>query len=78
MALSNSKLCWTLRPNFKYVAGPDEQPSNWGILYLKGSVETSKPCQGLQGIKGRWIILRFCVELLLLMDRGNRPKPWVT
>ncbi|NLP03649.1 MAG: DTW domain-containing protein [Fibrobacter sp.] len=46
MALSNSKLLVGLSwPNFKYVAGPDEQPSNWGILYLKGSAETSKPCQ---------------------------------
>lgn len=45
LALKNSKikvgLSW---PSFKSVAGPNEQPSQWGILYLSTS-KGSKPCQ---------------------------------
>ncbi len=45
LALKNSKikigLSW---PNFKTVAGSDELPSKWGILYLSSS-KSSKPCQ---------------------------------
>ena len=46
MALLNSKLLVGLSwPNFKIVAGSEEQPSKWGILYLKGNSDKSKPCQ---------------------------------
>ncbi len=45
LVLKNSKirigLSW---PNFKAVAGPDQLPSNWAILYLNSS-KSSKPCQ---------------------------------
>lgn len=45
LALKNSKirigLSW---PNLKAVAGPDQLPSNWAILYLSSS-KSSKPCQ---------------------------------
>lgn len=45
IALRNSKirvgLSW---PNFKSVAGADQLPSQWGILYLSSS-KGSKPCQ---------------------------------
>jgi DTW domain-containing protein YfiP len=45
LALKNSKirigLSW---PNFKAVAGPDQLPSNWAVLYMNSS-KSSKPCQ---------------------------------
>ena len=45
--LENSKVLVGLSwPNFKGVAGENEQPSNWGILYLKsGGPQSSKPCR---------------------------------
>jgi DTW domain-containing protein YfiP len=46
LILKNSKirvgLSW---PSFKTVAGESEQPSQWGILYLKGNSSGGKPCQ---------------------------------
>jgi DTW domain-containing protein YfiP len=42
LALRNSSLRVGLSwPNFKAVAGTDEQPSQWGILYLGGEKDTS-------------------------------------
>ena len=46
LALTNSRLFVGLSwPNFKIVAGPDQIPSQWGILYLKSENSGSKPFQ---------------------------------
>lgn len=46
LALSSSKILVGLSwPNFKYVAGENELPSQWGILYLKGKSGSEKPIE---------------------------------
>jgi len=46
LSLTNSDirvgLSWK---GFKAVAGENEQPSQWGILYLKGNTKGGAPCQ---------------------------------
>lgn len=46
LILKNSKIFVGLSwPSFKAVAGPDEMPSQWGILYLKGRVSGTEPVE---------------------------------
>jgi DTW domain-containing protein YfiP len=46
LALSNSRIMVGLSwPNFKRVAGEDQMPSQWGILYLKSGNRSGKPLE---------------------------------
>ncbi len=82
LALKNSKirvgLSW---PNLKAVAGNDQIPSNWAILYLNSS-KSSKPCQIIDRNKKEILDCSFIKGIIALDGSWKQAKslwwrnPW--